>query len=100
MIRTNLATRPFYNERAVRLVLLAVAALGLAATAFNVTQVVQLSRRDTQLLTQASRDESQARDVSRGAVQMRTTVDPHRVAGRRAASQRADRPSRLLVTEP
>ena len=38
MIRTNLATRPFYNERAVRLVLLAIAALGLAATAFNVTQ--------------------------------------------------------------
>ncbi|MEP7305409.1 MAG: hypothetical protein ABJA98_07840 [Acidobacteriota bacterium] len=76
MIRTNLATRPFYNDGAVRLVLLAIAALGLAATAFNVARIVQLSRRDTQLLTQAARDESQARDVSQRALKMRATIDP------------------------
>ena len=76
MIRTNLATRPFYNERAVHLVLLVIAALGLAATIFNVTEVVQLSRRDTQLLAQASRDAAQAADVSRRAARMRATVDP------------------------
>jgi Tfp pilus assembly protein PilN len=76
VIRTNLATRPFYHDGAVRLVLLAIAALGLAATAFNVTRIVQLSQRDTQLLTQATRDESQARDVSQRAVKIRATIDP------------------------
>jgi len=112
VIRTNLATRPFYNERAVHLALLAVAALGLAATAFNVTQVVQLSRRDTQLLTQASRDEAQAADVSRRAAQMRGTVDPRVLeiasADARQANELIDRRTfswtellnRLEATEP
>ena len=36
MIRTNLATRPFYNERAVRLWLLLGTIAVLAATAFFV----------------------------------------------------------------
>jgi hypothetical protein len=76
VIRTNLATRPFYNERAVRVLLFAIAALGLGATAFNVTEVVQLSRRDTRLLTRASADEARAADVSRQAARMRTTIDP------------------------
>ena len=52
------------------------AALGLAATAFNVTQVVDLSRRDTQLLMQAARDEARATDFSQQAGRMRATVDP------------------------
>ena len=76
MIRTNLATRPFYNERAVRLVLLLVATLGVAATIFNVNQIVLLSRRDTALLTQASRDEARAADLRRDATRLRATVDP------------------------
>jgi Tfp pilus assembly protein PilN len=90
VIRTNLATRPFYNERAVRLVLIAIAGLGLAATAFNVTRVVQLSQRDTQLLTQASRDESQARDVSRRALQLRATIDPQVLEAASADARQAN----------
>jgi hypothetical protein len=35
MLRTNLATRPFYNERAVRFVLGVVALIVLGVTAFN-----------------------------------------------------------------
>ena len=76
MIRSNLSTRPFYNERAVRLVLIVIAALGLAATLFNVSRAVQLSRRDTQLVTQAARDEAQAVDLRQRAARLRTTIDP------------------------
>ena len=36
MLRTNLATRPFYNEGAVRLVLLGLGLVVVAATLFNV----------------------------------------------------------------
>jgi Tfp pilus assembly protein PilN len=76
VIRTNLATRPFYNERAVYLALLLVAVIAVAATIFNVTQVVQLSQRDTRLATQASRDESSADDLRQRATKLRATVDP------------------------
>jgi Tfp pilus assembly protein PilN len=76
MIRTNLSTRPFYNERPVRLALLALAIVALAATVFNVTRVIQLSGRDTRLATQASRDEAAAQELRRAAARDRATVDP------------------------
>jgi len=76
VIRTNLATRPFYNERAVHLLLLVIGLLAVAATVFNVTRIVQLSRRDTRLATQASRDEASAVDLRTGATRLRASVDP------------------------
>lgn len=90
MIRTNLATRPFYNERAVHLALLAAAALVVAATAFNVTRVVQLSRRDTRLVTQASRDEVQAVDLRQRAARLRASVDPRIIEAAAADARQAN----------
>lgn len=87
MIRTNLATRPFYNERAVGLVLAVVAILAVAATVFNVTRVVQLSRRDTRLATQAARDEAQSAELRQRAERLRSTIDP-RVLDAAAADAR------------
>ncbi|HEY1911726.1 MAG TPA: PilN domain-containing protein [Vicinamibacterales bacterium] len=79
MIRSNLSTRPFYNERLVRLWLLLVGVLVIAATAFNVGRVIRYSRSDTQLATAASHDEARAADLRREAVRLRATVDPHQV---------------------
>jgi Tfp pilus assembly protein PilN len=76
VIRTNLSTRPFYNERAVHLALLALAAAVLLASVFNATRVIQLSRSDTRQATQASRDEKRAADLRRSADRLRATVDP------------------------
>src|SRR5436309_16091145 len=76
MIRTNLSTRPFYNERPVQLVLVSIGLLALAATVFNVTRVIQLSGRDTRLIAQASRDEASAAELRRAAARDRATVDP------------------------
>ena len=76
MIRTNLSTRPFYNERAVQLVLLGAGLVVLAATLFNVTRILQLSRQDTQLATQAASDEARARDLVAAAARRRAAVDP------------------------
>jgi Tfp pilus assembly protein PilN len=75
VIRTNLATRPFYNEGAVRVALFVLAVAALAATAFNVVRVVQLSRRDTRLAIQASRDETRAADLGTSAARLRGTID-------------------------
>ena len=49
MLRTNLATRPFYNDRAVHAAIGAAAAVVLALTILNVVAIVTLSRRNTEL---------------------------------------------------
>jgi hypothetical protein len=76
MIHTNLATRPFYNERAVHLVLLVIGLLAAGATVFNVASVIELSRRDTRLTTQTARDVAAAADLRNRAARLRATVDP------------------------
>jgi hypothetical protein len=60
MLRTNLATRPFYNERAVHIGLGAAAALVLVITLFNVVRLVSLSGRNTDLASSIRRDEQVA----------------------------------------
>jgi Tfp pilus assembly protein PilN len=79
VIKTNLSTRPFYNEGAVRLWLIATALVVAAATAFNVSRLIQYSRSDTELATQASRDEARTAELRAQAVQMRARVDPRQV---------------------
>ena len=79
MIRTNLSTRPFYNEHIVRLWMIAVAIAVLAATAFNVARIIKYSSSDTRLATQASRDEARAADLRQQAARLRATVDAKQV---------------------
>ena len=90
MIRTNLSTRPFYNERAVYFWLLVAALLVVAATVFNVSRVLGYSRSDTQLATQASRDEAVAADLRQQAVRLRATVDPRQVEFAAAEARQAN----------
>src|SRR5258706_10034888 len=75
MIRTNLSTRPFYNERAVHAWLLGIAILVAAATVFNVSRVIRYSRSDTELGTEASQNESRAVELRTQASRLRATVD-------------------------
>jgi Tfp pilus assembly protein PilN len=79
VIRTNLSTRPFYNQRIVHLWLVAMAVVVAAATAFNASRVLRYSRSDTRLATQASQDESRVREIHQEAVRLRASVDPRQV---------------------
>ena len=45
VLRTNLSTRPFYNERVVHLLIALAGVIVLTVTLFNVVKVVQLSRQ-------------------------------------------------------
>jgi len=90
MIRTNLATRPFYNERAVEMVLLGIALVALAATLFNLARVTQLSRRDTRLVTQAARDEARTAELKTLAARDRAAVDPKVLDRASAEARRAN----------
>jgi Tfp pilus assembly protein PilN len=95
VIRTNLSTRPFYNERVVYAWLAVLAIVVVAATAFNASRVLRYSRSDTQLATQASHDESRTADLRRQAAQLRASVDPRQVdfaaADARQANELIDR---------
>lgn len=75
MIRTNLSTRPFYNERAVSFWLLALSVIVTLATAFNVARIIRYSQSDTELATEASRDEARAMDLRGEAARLRGSVD-------------------------
>jgi Tfp pilus assembly protein PilN len=90
VIRTNLSTRPFYNERAVRFWLLIVTLVAIAATIFNVTRVLRYSRSDTQLATQASRDEARAVDLRRQAAGLRAAVNPREIEFASAEARQAN----------
>ena len=79
MIRTNLSTRPFYNERAVQTWLVAIAVVAAAATAFNVARVIRYSSSDTRLGTQATTDEARASDFRTRAARLRASVDMKQV---------------------
>ena len=95
MIKTNLSTRPFYNERAVHIALIVLAVLVVGATAFNVSRILRYSSSDTRLATQASRDEARAADLRQQAARLRASVDPKQVelasAGARQANELIDR---------
>ena len=90
MIRTNLSTRPFYNERLVHIWLIAIALLVVAAGAFNVSRVLRYSRSDTRLATQASHDESRAADLRQQAARLRASVDPRQVEFASADARQAN----------
>jgi type IV pilus assembly protein PilN len=79
VIRSNLSTRPFYNEGAVRSWLTVLAIVAVAATIFNVSRVLRYSRSDTELATQASRDEARAAEVRATAAKLRASVDTRQV---------------------
>ena len=79
MIQTNLSTRPFYNEGAVRLWLLLVAIIVAAATVFNVTRLIQYSRSDTELATQATAAEARTVELKAEAGRLRGSVDTKQI---------------------
>jgi Tfp pilus assembly protein PilN len=90
VIRTNLSTRPFYNERAVFVWLAVIALVVVAATIFNVSRVIRYSRSDTQLATQAARDETKAGDLRGEAARLRASVDPRQVDQASAEARQAN----------
>lgn len=79
MIHTNLSTRPFYNERAVWVWLSALALVVASATVFNVTRLLQYSRSDTELASQAARDETRTTELRTAAAALRAGVDSTQV---------------------
>jgi Tfp pilus assembly protein PilN len=90
MLRTNLSTRPFYNERAANVLLALLALVVFAATVFNVVRVVSLSRQQATLSAQADAAERKARDLKRHSTQVRSTIDAKALETTADASREAN----------
>jgi hypothetical protein len=75
MLRTNLATRPFYNERIVHLALGLAAVAVLAISVYNVASWVSLRRHHTELVNQVSGAELRAADLQRDAQRLRRSLN-------------------------
>jgi Tfp pilus assembly protein PilN len=90
VIKSNLATRPFYNEPAVRLWLFAAAVVVGAATVFNISQMLRYSRSDTELARQAANDEARAAELRAEAARLRSTVDARQIERASLEAQRAN----------
>jgi Tfp pilus assembly protein PilN len=90
MLQTNLATRPFYNERAVRTALVAVALFALGLTAFNAVQVLRLTARNGELRQQALEAEARTRELRSKERGVRTALDKTRIDAVQAAAREAN----------
>jgi hypothetical protein len=77
VIRTNLSTRPFYNVRAVQVIIGGLAAIVLLATLFNVVQVVRLTSSQRTLGARAAEAEQESARLRQEATRIRAQINPN-----------------------
>lgn len=75
MLRGNLSTRPFYNERLIHWVLALAAVTLVALTAFSAAQFLSLSRDQSALSARIAQDEQRAQALRREAADVRRGID-------------------------
>ena len=80
MLRSNLATRPFYNERAAHVAIGIAAVLVLAITVLNVVQVVRLSKHSTELSSQTGVERTEAERLTAEAARIRGSINKDELA--------------------
>jgi hypothetical protein len=90
MLRGNLSTRPFYNERLVHLALVLVGLIVLIITVVNVGTLVRLSRQNTTLSSRIRDDRTAADGFSRDARKTRQGIDQNALKVVVAAAREAN----------
>jgi hypothetical protein len=89
-LHTNLATRPFYNERAVQTLLAVAAVLVAVVTAFNAAELYSLTSRDRALVAAAQSAEDRTREIRRDVARTRSGIDAAHVAAVASAAHEAN----------
>ena len=90
MLRANLSTRPFYNERAVQLLLVLAGVIVVALTIFNVSRILSLSNQNTDLSSRVSSDRAEAQRLRSEAVAIRRGINQAELKTIVAAAQEAN----------
>ena len=89
-LRTNLSTRPFYNERAVQALLGLAALLIVVATIYNMTRLWSLSGRDRHLMAEAQAAETRTEVLRADVARARSSVDAGHIAEIAAEAREAN----------
>jgi Tfp pilus assembly protein PilN len=89
-LRTNLATRPFYNVRAVHTMIAALALVVLVFTLFNAVQLVRLMASQRTLGARAAAQESEAERLKADAARIRTQINQKELEAVSAAAREAN----------
>lgn len=90
MLRTNLSTRPFYNDRAVKALLVVVGLLTLGLTLFNAAEILQLQGQTRDARETIARNDAQSRDLRTKAAEIRRSVDTAKLAAVQTAAREAN----------
>jgi cell division protein FtsL len=90
MLRGNLATRPFYNERIVTLVLALVAVVVAGLTVTNATRLIRLSSQRSELQAQIATDEAAALRIRQAAASVQNGVDQTALAALAGSTREAN----------
>ena len=95
MLRTNLATRPFYNERIAQVALGVVAVLGVALLAAGVVRLVDLARRNGDLNARTDQAARTTADLAARATEAQRAVTPQELTALADATREAN----TLITQ-
>lgn len=90
MLRTNLSTRPFYNERGVRAGLAVLVLLTAALTAFNAATILSLTGENREAASRAEASESKAAQLREQARVIRQALNREEVDAVQAAAREAN----------
>lgn len=90
MLRTNLSTRPFYNDRAIRLGIAIAAILAAGLTVYNVVEVVNLTRRGGELASVTNAAEARSTELRNQAAAVRKSLAQGDVSVVQAAAREAN----------
>ena len=89
-LRTNLATRPFYNVRAVHAVLGLFTVIVIAFTLYNIAELIRLRRSESALGSHASQNETDAQKLRADAARIRLQIDQKELEAVSAAAREAN----------
>lgn len=81
MVRVNLATRPFYNERLVSFIIAVVGVIAVGVLAFSVQQIVSLSSKRTELRGRIAQADAATNRANVEAAEVRKSIDTRKLKG-------------------
>ena len=90
MLRANLSTRPFYNERGVQLLLVLAGVIVVALTVFNISRILSLSNHNTELSSRVSSDRAEAQRLRGEAAAIRRGINQAELKTIVAAAEEAN----------
>jgi hypothetical protein len=90
MLKGNLSTRPFYNERLVGLALASLAIVAALATALNTRYLIGYTQARSEFGARVSQDEAEARRINAETQKLQQSVDRATLRALAAATHEAN----------